>query len=151
MNEMKTNVGIARIFNTYGPRLNPIDGRVISNMVTQALPNEPLTVYGDGSQTRSFWYVSDLVKDLYALATSPHLGPFNIGNPVETTINQLVTIVVRETSSRSEIQFLSLPIEDQICRCPDIPKAISLLNWSSEKDLASGIRMTIQHFEKTER
>ena len=151
MNEMKTNVGIARIFNTYGPRLNPIDGRVISNMVTQALSNEPLTVYGDGSQTRSFCYVSDLVRGLYALATSPHSGPFNLGNPVETSINQLATIVVKETSSRSEIQFLSLPIDDPIRRCPDISKAISLLNWRPEIDLASGIRMTIQHFEKTER
>ena len=151
MNEMKTNVGIARIFNTYGPRLNPIDGRVISNMVTQALSNEPLTVYGDGSQTRSFCYVSDLVRGLYALATSSHPGPFNLGNPIETTINQLATIIVKETSSRSEIQFLSLPIDDPIRRCPDISKAISLLNWRPEIDLASGIRMTIQHFEKTER
>ena len=151
MNEMKTNVGIARIFNTYGPRLNPIDGRVISNMVTQALSNEPLTIYGDGSQTRSFCYVSDLVRGLYALATSSHPGPFNLGNPVETAINQLASIVVKETSSRSEIQFLSLPIDDPIRRCPDISKAKSLLNWRPEIDLASGIRMTIQHFEKTER
>jgi dTDP-glucose 4,6-dehydratase len=148
---MKTNVGIARIFNTYGPRLNPIDGRVISNMVTQALSNEPLNVYGDGSQTRSFCYVSDLVRGLNALATSPHPGPFKIGNPVETTINQLATKVVRETSSQSEIQFLSLPIDDPIRRCPDISKAISLLNWRPEIDLASGIRMNIQHFDKTER
>jgi dTDP-glucose 4,6-dehydratase len=151
MHEMKTNVGIARIFNTYGPRLNPIDGRVISNMVTQALSNEPLTVYGDGSQTRSFCYVSDLVRGLYALATSSHPGPFNLGNPLETTINQLATIVIDETSSRSKIEFLSLPIDDPIRRCPDISKAKSLLNWRPEIDLASGIRMTIQHFEKTER
>lgn len=146
-NELNVNIGIARIFNTYGPRLNPIDGRVISNMVSQALANKPLTIYGDGSQTRSFCFVSDLVEGLFALATSEHSGPFNLGNPVETTINQLAAVVIDETSSQSDIQFLSLPIDDPIRRCPDISKANVLLGWKPEIDLATGIRKTIQFFE----
>ena len=146
-NELNVNIGIARIFNTYGPRLDPIDGRVISNMVSQALANEPLTIYGDGSQTRSFCFVSDLIGGLFALATSEHSGPFNLGNPVETTINQLAAVVIDETSSQSDIQFLSLPIDDPIRRCPDISKAIALLGWKPEIDLATGIRRTVQYFE----
>jgi dTDP-glucose 4,6-dehydratase len=146
-NELNVNIGIARIFNTYGPRLNPIDGRVISNMVSRALANEPLTIYGDGNQTRSFCFVSDLVGGLFALATSEHSGPFNLGNPVETTINQLAAVVIDETSSQSDIQFLSLPIDDPIRRCPDISKANALLGWKPEIDLATGIRRTVQYFE----
>ena len=145
-NEMKVDIGIARIFNTYGPRLNPIDGRVISNMVSQALANNPITIYGDGSQTRSFCYVSDLVGGLFELATSEHSGPINLGNPVETTINQLAEVVIGATSSQSDIQFLALPIDDPIRRCPDISKAISLLGWKPEIDLDTGIRRTIQYF-----
>jgi len=146
-NESKVDIAIARIFNTYGPRLNPIDGRVISNMISQALANDPITIYGDGSQTRSFCFVSDLVRGLFALATSNHSGPFNLGSPVETAINQLATIVINETYSRSDIHILSLPIDDPIRRCPDISKANALLGWEPEIDLATGIRMTIQYFE----
>ena len=145
-NELKVDIGIARIFNTYGPRLNPIDGRVISNMVSQALANKPITIYGDGSQTRSFCYVSDLVGGLFALATSEHSGPVNLGNPVETTINQLAEVVISATNSQSDIQFLALPIDDPIRRCPDISKAIALLSWRPEIDLDTGIRRTIQYF-----
>ena len=146
-NESKVDVGIARIFNTYGPRLNPIDGRVISNMVSQALANKPLTIYGDGSQTRSFCFVSDLVSGLYALAISNHAGPFNLGNPIETTINQLASVVIEETNSLSDVQFHSLPIDDPIRRCPDISKAKTLLGWRPEIDLATGIRLTIDYFK----
>jgi dTDP-glucose 4,6-dehydratase len=146
-NELKVDIGIARIFNTYGPRLNPIDGRVISNMVSQALANEPITIYGDGSQTRSFCYVSDLVGGLFVLATSEHSGPINLGNPVETTINQLAAVVVDATSSQSDIKYLSLPIDDPIRRCPDISKANVLLGWKPEIDLAEGLRKTIKYFE----
>jgi dTDP-glucose 4,6-dehydratase len=146
-NELKVDIGIARIFNTYGPRLNPIDGRVISNMVSQALANEPITIYGDGSQTRSFCYVSDLVGGLFLLAASEHSGPINLGNPVETTINQLAEVVIDATGSQSDIQYLSLPIDDPIRRCPDIFKANALLGWKPEIDLAAGIRRTIQYFE----
>ena len=146
-NEMNVDIRIARIFNTYGPRLNPIDGRVISNMVSQALANEPLTIYGDGSQTRSFCFVSDLVSGLYALATSEYSGPFNLGNPVETTISQLAAVVIKETNSLSGIQFLSLPKDDPIRRCPDISKANSLLGWKPEIDLSLGIQKTIQYFK----
>ena len=146
-NELEVDIGIARIFNTYGPRLNPIDGRVISNMVAQALVNEPISIYGDGNQTRSFCYVSDLVDGLFALATSKHSGPINLGNPVETTINQLAEVVIEATSSQSDIQFFPLPIDDPIRRCPDISKAIALLSWRPEIDLDTGIRRTIQYFE----
>ena len=145
-NELEVDIGIARIFNTYGPRLNPIDGRVISNMVSQALANKPITIYGDGSQTRSFCYVSDLVGGLFALATSEHSGPINLGNPVETTINQLAEVVISATNSQSDIQFFPLPIDDPIRRCPDISKAIALLSWRPEIDLDTGIRRTIQYF-----
>jgi dTDP-glucose 4,6-dehydratase len=146
-NDLKVDIGIARIFNTYGPRLNPIDGRVISNMVSQALANEPITIYGDGSQTRSFCYVTDLVGGLFVLAASEHSGPINLGNPVETTINQLAEVVIDATGSQSDIQYLALPIDDPIRRCPDISKANALLGWKPEIDLAAGIRRTIQYFE----
>lgn len=146
-NELEVDIGIARIFNTYGPRLNPIDGRVISNMVSQALANKPITIYGDGSQTRSFCYVSDLVGGLFELAMNEHSGPINLGNPVETTINQLAEVVIGATSSQSDIQFLALPMDDPIRRCPDISKAIALLSWRPEIDLDTGIRRTIQYFE----
>jgi dTDP-glucose 4,6-dehydratase len=146
-NELKVDIGIARIFNTYGPRLNPIDGRVISNMVSQALANEPITIYGDGSQTRSFCYVTDLVGGLFVLAASEHSGPINLGNPVETTINQLAEVVIDATGSQSDIQYLSLPIDDPIRRCPDISIANALLGWKPEIDLAAGIQRTILYFE----
>jgi dTDP-glucose 4,6-dehydratase len=146
-NELSVDIGIARIFNTYGPRLNPIDGRVISNMVSQALANQPLTIYGDGKQTRSFCFVSDLVRGLFALSTTNHFGPFNLGNPAETTISQLAGIIIDETHSQSDIQFLSLPVDDPTRRCPDISQANVLLGWKPEIDLATGIRLTIQYFE----
>ena len=146
-NESKVNVGIARIFNTYGPRLNPIDGRVISNMISQALANEALTVYGDGNQTRSFCYVSDLIRGLFSLAESSQLGPFNLGNPQEITINQLALTILELTDSRSKIQYVELPVDDPVRRCPDIFQAQQILGWNPEVDLETGLRIVIKaHF-----
>ena len=142
--ESKVDVGIARIFNTYGPRLNPIDGRVISNMISQALANEALTIYGDGNQTRSFCYVSDLIRGLFSLAESSQLGPFNLGNPQEITINQLALTILELTDSRSIIQYLELPIDDPTRRCPDIFRAQQILGWNPEVDLTKGLRQVIE-------
>ena len=143
-NESKIDVGIARIFNTYGPRLNPIDGRVISNMISQALANEALTVYGNGNQTRSFCYVSDLIRGLVSLAESNQFGPFNLGNPQEITINQLALTILELTNSRSKIQYVELPVDDPVRRCPDIFQAQQILGWNPEVDLETGLRIVIE-------
>jgi nucleoside-diphosphate-sugar epimerase len=145
-NESKTNVGIARIFNTYGPRLNPIDGRVVSNMIRQALANDPITIYGDGSQTRSFCYVSDLVRGLASLSNSNHLGPFNLGNPQEITINELSSRILQLTNSNSIVKYLDLPTDDPIRRCPDITLAQRNLGWSPEVGLEAGLVRVISEF-----
>ena len=145
-NESRTNVGIARIFNTYGPRLNPIDGRVVSNMIRQALANEPITIYGDGSQTRSFCYVSDLVRGLASLSNSNHLGPFNLGNPQEITINELASRILQLTKSNSIVQYQDLPTDDPIRRCPDITLAQKILNWNPEVDLEAGLAEVISEY-----
>lgn len=146
VNESRSNVGIARIFNTYGPRLNPIDGRVVSNMIRQALANDPLTVYGDGSQTRSFCYVSDLVRGLASLADSNHLGPLNLGNPQEITINELASRILELTKSNSKIQYLDLPTDDPIRRCPDITLAQKILDWNPEVGLEAGLAAVISEY-----
>lgn len=146
VNESGSNVGIARIFNTYGPRLNPIDGRVVSNMVRQALANDPLTVYGDGSQTRSFCYVSDLVRGLASLADSNHLGPLNLGNPQEITINELASRIIELTKSNSKIHYLDLPKDDPIRRCPDIALAQEILDWNPEVGLEAGLAAVISEY-----
>lgn len=146
VNESGSNVGIARIFNTYGPRLNPIDGRVVSNMIRQALANDPLTVYGDGSQTRSFCYVSDLVRGLASLANSNHLGPLNLGNPQEITINELASRIIELTKSNSKIHYLDLPKDDPIRRCPDIALAQEILDWNPEVGLEAGLAAVISEY-----
>ncbi len=146
MNETNLDVGLARIFNTYGPRLDPIDGRVISNLVYQALNNQPMTIFGDGTQTRSFCYVSDLISGLVALAESSQSGPFNLGNPEEISINELSQKIKALTRSNSSIQYLELPIDDPVRRCPDISKAISNLGWSPEVKLEQGLSETIRFF-----
>ena len=146
-NELNVNIGIARIFNTYGPRLNPIDGRVVSNMVSQALANEPMTVYGDGTQTRSFCYVSDLVRGLFFLSESNHMGPFNFGNPKEISINQLASRILILTKSTSGIQYLKLPVDDPTRRCPDISRARNVLKWNPEVDLDMGLSSVIAAFK----
>jgi dTDP-glucose 4,6-dehydratase len=145
-NENNLNVGIARIFNTYGPRLDPIDGRVVSNLIYQALNNQPMTIFGDGSQTRSFCYVSDLISGLIALAGSNKSGPINLGNPQEITINELSEKIKVLTNSKSTIQYSGLPIDDPIRRCPDISIAKSELGWHPEVKLEQGLKETIDFF-----
>jgi dTDP-glucose 4,6-dehydratase len=131
---------IARIFNTYGPRMRPHDGRAIPTFVRQALGNKPITVFGDGSQTRSFCYVDDLVRGLYLLATSEEHLPVNIGNPGEFTVLELAETVIRVTGSESEIVHEALPVDDPRVRRPDISRATDLLGWSPEVGLEEGLR-----------
>jgi dTDP-glucose 4,6-dehydratase len=134
------DTAIARIFNTYGPRMRPHDGRAIPTFVRQALENKPLTVFGDGSQTRSFCYVDDLIRGLYALATSGEHHPVNIGNPHEMTLLELAEAVVRITGSKSEIVFEALPVDDPQVRQPDITRAEQVLGWQPEVELDDGLK-----------
>ena len=140
---------IVRIFNTYGPRLQLNDGRVISNFMKQALLGEELTVYGDGSQTRSFCYVSDEVAGIIALANSSEHEPTNIGNPGEFTILECANVVLEVTRSSSKIRFEPLPQDDPRQRCPDISKARQLLGWEPKIDLRTGLRMSLEYFQST--
>ena len=142
---------IVRIFNTYGPRLQLNDGRVISNFMKQALLGEELTVYGTGSQTRSFCYVSDEVAGIVALANSSEHEPTNIGNPGEFTILECAKVVLDVTGSKSNIRFESLPQDDPKQRCPDISKAKRLLGWEPKIDLRTGLRMSLDYFESAVR
>jgi len=139
------DVGIARIFNTYGPRLAPGDGRVVSNFICQALRGEPLTVYGDGSQTRSLCYVDDEIAGLMALLDSALTGPVNIGSPDERTILELAHLVREVTGSDSPIVFAPLPVDDPTRRCPDITLATSALGWKPTVALRDGIAATIEY------
>ena len=140
------NVGIARIFNTYGPRLSPGDGRVVSNFIVQALRGEPLTVYGDGSQTRSLCFVDDEITGLVALLDSSLTGPVNIGNPDEHTVLDLARTVLEVTSSSSEIIHAPLPVDDPTRRRPDISVARRELAWEPVVDLRDGLRRTADFF-----
>jgi UDP-glucuronate decarboxylase len=143
---------IARIFNTYGPRMHENDGRVVSNFVLQALRNQPISLYGDGKQTRSFCYVSDLVSGLIRLMQlEQDPGPVNLGNPRESTIRELAEIVVRLTASRSELVHKPLPVDDPLQRCPDIGKAKQLLSWQPEVALEDGLGDTIRYFSEVSR
>ena len=137
---------IVRIFNTYGPRMRPGDGRVVSNFIVQALRGDPLTIYGDGSQTRSFCFVKDEVEGIHRLFHSDRVAPVNIGNPVEFTIRELADIVLQETGSESSIETLPLPEDDPKVRQPDITIARHLLDWEPRVDLREGIRQTLPYF-----
>lgn len=137
---------IVRIFNTYGPRMRPGDGRVVSNFIVQALRGDPLTIYGDGSQTRSFCYVKDEVEGIFRLFNSNRAEPVNIGNPNEFTIAELAQVVLEETGSSSVIERLPLPADDPKVRQPDITIARELLGWEPTMDLRSGIRETLPYF-----
>ena len=134
------DTSISRIFNTYGPRMRPHDGRAIPTFVRQALENKPITVFGDGSQTRSFCYVDDLIRGLYVLATSGEHLPVNLGNPSEFTILELAETVIRLTESSSEIVYEALPVDDPQIRQPDITRAKQLLGWEPEVQLEEGLR-----------
>ncbi len=142
-------VKVIRIFNTYGPRLAVEDGRVVSNFIIQALKNEPITVYGDGSQTRSFCYVSDMVRGIRAMMKSKDdiLGPINIGNPDEYTVKVFAELIKNITASDSEIIYLDLPEDDPARRRPDITKAKELLDWAPEVSLQDGLQSTITYFK----
>jgi nucleoside-diphosphate-sugar epimerase len=141
--ERGLDVRVSRTFNTYGPRMRADDGRVVTNFVTQALAGRPLTVYGDGSQTRSFCYVDDQVRGLVALADSDHVGPVNIGNPDEFTVLELARHVLKLTGSGSGIRFEPLPADDPAQRRPDITLAREVLGWEPEVELAEGLERTI--------
>ncbi len=134
------DTAIARIFNTYGPRMRPRDGRAIPTFVRQALEDKPITVFGDGSQTRSFCYVDDLVRGLHLLATSGEHLPVNLGNPAEFTVLELAEAVIRVTGSASEIVHEALPVDDPRVRRPDIDRATRLLGWSPQIELEDGLR-----------
>jgi nucleoside-diphosphate-sugar epimerase len=142
-------VRVARIFNTYGPRMDVLDGRVVSNFVTQALKKEPITVYGDGSQTRSLCYVSDMVKGLVALADTENINMevINLGNQDERTVQEIAEKVKDLTKSSSEIVQKPIGADDPKKRKPDTSKAKSLLNWSPTVELDQGLRYTIEYFE----
>ncbi len=143
-------IKVARIFNTYGPRMLPDDGRVVSNFIVQALKGEPITMYGDGQQTRSFCYVDDLTGGLMALMDAPDdvTGPINLGNPAEATILELAEKIVSMTSSNSKIEFKPLPTDDPRRRQPDISRAKERLGWEPTVGLDDGLRETIAYFEK---
>jgi dTDP-glucose 4,6-dehydratase len=140
------NTHLVRIFNTYGPRLRPGDGRIISNFMMQALRGDPLTIYGDGSQTRSFCYVSDLIEGIIRLAKSDEHLPVNIGNPVESTVLECAHTVLEVTGSTSILTFRELPEDDPTRRCPDISKACILLGWEPRVALREGLIRSLDHF-----
>jgi UDP-glucuronate decarboxylase len=143
-------IKVARIFNTYGPRMHPSDGRVVSNFIVQALKNEPITLYGDGEQTRSFCFVSDLIRGLMALMDSrdDFTGPVNLGNPSEFSMRQLAELTIELTGSRSELVKRPLPVDDPRQRCPDIGLAGRELNWAPTVALREGLKHTIAYFEE---
>lgn len=139
-------VRLLRIFNTYGPNMRLEDGRAVPNFMVQALKNRPITVYGDGSQTRSLCYVSDLIEGIYRLLKSGHNGPMNIGNPHEITLLELAQAVKKITGSRSKIVFRPLPTDDPKVRRPDISKARKLLKWEPKVGLEEGLKKTVAYF-----
>ena len=140
------DVKVARIFNTFGPRLRLDDGRVISNFLAQVLRNEPLTIYGDGSQTRSFCYVDDLIEGIWRLASSDVTGPVNLGNPDERTVQNLAELVQKVMGSAVGVVHKPLPPEDPKVRCPDITKARTLLKWEPKVSIEDGLRRTAECF-----
>jgi len=142
-------IKVLRLFNTYGPRMHPNDGRVVSNFAVAALTGAPITVYGDGSQTRSFCYVDDVIEAMIRTMDTDDsvTGPINVGNPVETPVRALAELVVEMTGSRSPIEFLPLPEDDPMQRCPDITRARKLLDWQPTVELRRGLQQTIGYFD----
>lgn len=144
--EYKAKIKIIRIFNTYGPRMRKDDGRVIPNFISQALANKPITLYGNGKQTRSFCYVDDLVAGIIKIMDSKEIGPVNLGNPKEFTMVELAEIIKKLTNSKSEIVFKQLPEDDPTRRCPDISLAKKTLSWEPMIELKDGLKKTIEWF-----
>jgi UDP-glucuronate decarboxylase len=146
----RLNIRVARIFNTYGPRMRPDDGRVVSNFIVQALRGEPITLFGDGEQTRSFCYVDDMIEGIRRLMEAPDevTGPINLGNPVEFSIRQLAELVLRLTGAKSKIEIRPLPEDDPLQRCPDIGLARNQLDWRPAIDLEDGLKRTIAYFDQ---
>jgi dTDP-glucose 4,6-dehydratase len=140
--EKKVNAGIIRIFNTFGPKMDPYDGRVVSTFIRQALKSEPFTIFGDGTQTRSFCYIDDLVSGIMAMGKSNHPGPINLGNPRENTLLELAKIVTEVIGGTGEINYLPLPEDDPKQRNPDITRARTILNWEPKTSLETGIERT---------
>lgn len=145
----RVNIRVVRIFNTYGPRMHPNDGRVVSNFIVQALKNQDISVYGDGSQTRSFCYVDDMIEGLISMMNGPDdfIGPLNLGNPDESSILQLAEVIIKLTGSSSKIIFQSLPQDDPLQRQPDITLARERFNWRPKIDLDEGLKKTIEYFK----
>lgn len=145
--ENSVDIRVARIFNTYGPRMHPQDGRVVSNFIIQALNGDDITIYGDGSQTRSFCYVDDLIDGILNFMKSDCIGPMNIGNPSEITIRELAEKVIELTNSKSKLIFKDLPMNDPLRRKPDISKALATLDsWKPSRDLEFGLKKTVDYF-----
>jgi UDP-glucuronate decarboxylase len=143
------SIKVIRIFNTYGPNMHPNDGRVVSNFIVQALSNKPITIYGNGSQTRSFCFVSDLINGMVSFMKEDGiLGPLNLGNPNEVSMLDLAEIIIDLTNSNSEIQFLDLPKDDPVRRKPDISLARNTINWEPKVSLIEGLKQTIDYFKK---
>ena len=144
-----TSIKVVRIFNTYGPRMHPEDGRVVSNFITQALRGQDITLYGDGSQTRAFCYVSDMIEGFVRMMRTPDdvTGPVNLGNPHELTVRDLAERILALTGSRSKLVFASLPQDDPTQRCPDIGRAKALLDWQPTVELDEGLTRTIAYFD----
>lgn len=144
----EVDIRIVRIFNTYGPRMALNDGRVMSNFITQALQGQPLTIYGDGDHTRSFCYVSDMVKGMIAMMEQNEFtGPVNLGNPQELSIAELAESIIKATGSKAGIEYQPLPPDDPVRRCPDISLAKAQLNWQPEIDFKTGLSQTIEYFK----
>ena len=145
------DIKVVRLFNTYGPRMHPHDGRVVSNFVVSALTGKPLTVYGDGDQTRSFQYIDDLIEGLVKMMATDHevTGPINLGNPGEFTIKELADLVIEQTGTSAGIEYRPLPQDDPVRRQPDIAKAKELLGWEPTIPLAEGLTRTIDYFKRT--
>jgi UDP-glucuronate decarboxylase len=147
--QLGVSIKVARIFNTYGPRMHPNDGRVVSNFIVAALKGAPLTIYGAGEQTRAFCYVDDLIEGLLRLMQTPEevSGPINLGNPDEFTVRQLAETVLELTGSTAEIRFAPLPGDDPVRRCPDISLARRALGWEPQTPLETGLKLTIDYFD----
>lgn len=143
----KIDIRVIRIFNTYGPRMAKDDGRVVSNFITQALKGEDITVYGDGKQTRSFCYVSDLIRGIVKMMNQDYIGPVNLGNPNEFTVLELAEKVIKLTGSESKIIFKELPEDDPMQRRPDISLAKEKLGWEPKIELEEGLKKTIEYFK----